>query len=107
MDYLKGNNFCDAKEVFDNYINHRKWEENPNSAIEKPVFLKLLKGIEGTVLDIGCGYGEIAKDLLKMGIDKYIGIDSSKRMIKLGEIQIESSAVKLVHFNLELWDYGK
>jgi len=107
MDYLQGENFYDEKEVFDIYTKHRKWEENPNRVIEKPIFLKLLKGIEGSVLDIGCGYAQIANDLLELGIAGYTGIDSSKRMIEFGESQLDSPDINLFHFNLELWDYGE
>jgi len=106
MDYLKGDSFYDEKGVFEKYINHRKWAENPNKAIEKPIFLDLLSGVQGAVLDISCGYGDISKDLIELGIEEYTGIDASLKMIELGKSQINSSKIKLIDANLESWDYG-
>jgi len=106
MQYKKGNKFYDESDVFDTYIDHRKWNENPNKTIENPIFLELLKGINGNVLELGCGYGGIVNDLLKLGVDNYVGIDSSNKMIEYGNTLIEDSRVKLIQSNMESWEFG-
>ena len=107
MKDLQGSEFYDNQAVFERYINHRKWVENPNELIEKPIFLELAYGIKGNVLDLGCGYGDISSELLSKGITRYTGIDSSSRMIALGKSQIKDNSVELIKSNVEDWEYGK
>lgn len=107
MDYNNGNKFYDESEVFETYLNHRKWNENPNKVIEQPIFLELLSKISGNVLDLGCGYGGIVNKLLELEIEKYTGIDASIKMIEHGKSQIKDSRVKFIQSDIESWEFGK
>ena len=82
--------FFNDDEVFEKYLEHRRRPENPNECIEKPIILDLLEGMRGRVLDIGCGYGDIAESLLENGMSHYTGIDSSQRMIDLAKSTINN-----------------
>ncbi len=104
--YTKGAAFYDKKEVFDIYIQHRNREDTPNGSIEKPIVMRLLAEVSGEVLDVGCGYADIATDLIALGIKKYTGIDASARMIELAQSKLQAPNVTLVQTSLESWDYG-
>ena len=82
--------FFNDDDVFEKYLEHRRRPENPNECIEKPIILDLLEGRRGRVLDIGCGYGDIAESLLENGMSHYTGIDSSQRMIDLAKSTINN-----------------
>ena len=62
---------------------------NDKNIIQKLVAQKLLKYLNLThynsVLDLGCGGGEIYKNMLKNGIsfDKFIGVDISQEMLNI------------------------
>lgn len=105
MEYFQGSSFYDNEDVFERYIRHRKWTESPNKVIEKPVVLELLDGIGGHVLDLGCGYGDIATELLEKGANQYTGIDSSSKMITLGQSQIKHPKVELLKSDIQQHNY--
>uniref|UniRef100_Q0HWJ5 Methyltransferase type 11 n=1 Tax=Shewanella sp. (strain MR-7) TaxID=60481 RepID=Q0HWJ5_SHESR len=39
---------------------------------------------ESKILDFGCGYGRITKEILELGYSKVVGIDSSEEMVNRG-----------------------
>lgn len=97
--------FFDDENVFERYINHRQKVENPNELIEKPIVLELLLEVEGNVLDLGCGYGDIAEQLIQKGVTKYLGIDSSDNMITLGRSRNSDTKIELVNADITSFDF--
>jgi SAM-dependent methyltransferase len=104
---FKGHEFYDQPDIFENYTRHRYWSYNPNDTIEKPIFMDLLKGVSGEVLDLGCGYADIAETLMALGVDKYTGIDASAKMIAKGKASLSSEKIDLIVSTLEDYEYGK
>ncbi len=107
MTELDGKQFYDADNVFERYVSHRGRANNPNELIEKPIILELLNGVSGNVLDLGCGYGDLAREIIQKGATQYTGIDSSSKMIAYGKAKLDQAEnIHLFQSNLEDWDYG-
>ena len=103
----QGQDFYDQAEVFAHYTQHRLRPNNPNELIEKPIIRQLADGIKGDLLDLGCGYGDLAEELLGLGANTYTGIDSSAKMIEMGQSLLNDPRIHLARSSLQAWDYGK
>ncbi|WP_318484851.1 class I SAM-dependent methyltransferase [Photobacterium leiognathi] len=44
--------------------------------------------LKSKILDFGCGYGRITKQLSELGYREVVGIDSSKEMVKRGLVNV-------------------
>ena len=75
-------NIYDNEVFFDDF---RKIRENPvnfNDLLETPVLLAMLPDVKGkSVLDIGCGMGQHAKQYSELGAASVLGIDISEKML--------------------------
>lgn len=80
-------NKYDNQEFFDEYINLRKDIDNSNINEELPALFSLIDNdLKGkSILDLGCGYGENSKLLLKRNASRVVGIDISKKMLNLAK----------------------
>ena len=59
---------------------------NYNRDIEVPAMIKAIGNVKNKIiLDLGCGFGDHAEKLSKKGTKKIIGIDISKKLIKLAK----------------------
>ncbi|MEL7530307.1 MAG: methyltransferase domain-containing protein [Bacteroidota bacterium] len=105
-DEMQGHDFYDQPAVFARYTQKRKGANSPNERIEKPIIRQLVEGIEGDVLDLGCGYGDLSEELLVLGASAYLGIDASAKMIALGQEQYQDPRIKLAQAELTSFDYG-
>ncbi len=104
MKAQEGHDFYDSGEVFERYVQHRAWEENPVEVIEKPLILGLLPDkLKGAVLDVGCGYGDLAAELLRRGASRYTGIDASGKMIGLAESQVSDRRAAFIQADITQW----
>ncbi len=75
-------NIYDNDVFFENFKDKRENEINFNDCIETPILLEMLPELRGkTVLDIGCGMGQHAKQYSDMGAESVIGIDISEKML--------------------------
>ncbi|MDO1451088.1 class I SAM-dependent methyltransferase [Rhodocytophaga aerolata] len=107
MEAQAGNDFYDSKGVFESYMQHRAWEENPVEVIEKPLILDLLNDkLKGAVLDVGCGYGDLAKELVRRGVSRYTGIDASRKMIALAKSQLSDPRTEFIQADITQWQYA-
>jgi 2-polyprenyl-3-methyl-5-hydroxy-6-metoxy-1,4-benzoquinol methylase len=69
--------------LFERYQQHRAWSLNPNIVMEGPALFDELGPVSGLrVLDLGCGDGEIGRELCNVGAARYRGIDGSTRMVQ-------------------------
>ncbi len=107
MKELPGSDFFDDQGVFEEYLKKRSWSQNPNQLMEYPAVLELTKEIQGNVLDIGCGYGDIVTHLLDRKISQYVGIDSSTRMIALATSKHKDKRVSFIHSSVEGWEFER
>ena len=75
-------NIYDNDVFFENFRNSRDKGANFNDCIETPILLGMLPDLHGkTVLDIGCGMGQHAKQYSDLGAKSVLGIDLSGKML--------------------------
>jgi ubiquinone/menaquinone biosynthesis C-methylase UbiE len=76
-------NIFDNETFFNKYIKLRRNPIGHNELIEKPAFISLLPKLKGSnVLDLGCGHGDLSREIIKNGATKVVGVDISKRMLE-------------------------
>ncbi len=79
-------NVYDEDAFFENFQVIRSNEVNFNDCIETPILFAMLPDLHGkTVLDIGCGMGQHAKQYSEMGAGSVLGIDISEKMLEYAE----------------------
>lgn len=106
METQNGRDFYDQEGVFENYVKCRTLKIMPNESAEKPVTLSLLNPeLNGPVLDLGCGYGDLAKELLAKGATNYTGIDSSRKMIAFGRAVVKDERAVFIQADINQWEY--
>ncbi|MEM6345031.1 MAG: methyltransferase domain-containing protein [Bacteroidota bacterium] len=103
---LPGQDFYDQGEVFERYTQKRKRANSPNELIEKPIIRRLVQGIKGDVLDLGCGYGDLSEELLALGASSYLGVDASAKMIEMGQQVVCDQRIRLEQAELTQFEYG-
>lgn len=76
-------NVYDNDAFFESFRSSRDDDVNFNDCIETPILLGMLPDLCGkTVLDIGCGMGQHAKQYSDMGAASVTGIDLSAKMLE-------------------------
>ena len=75
-------NVYDNPSFFEQYQDLRSQEINANNLIEIPIMKSMLPPLKDkTILDLGCGTGNIDKYFLENGAKSVLGIDVSQNMI--------------------------
>ncbi len=93
----------DNEQFFEGYKAIRARETNLNDLLEQPAMKRLLPDVTGkAVLDLGCGYGHNCTDFIKLGAEKVVGIDISKKMLEVA--RRESSHEKIEYINMSMTD---
>lgn len=81
-------NIYDNEKFFHDYKEMRDNKLNANNLIEIPTMLSMLPDVKDkTILDIGCGEGEMARLFAERGAKKVLGLDISQNMINLAKKQ--------------------
>jgi SAM-dependent methyltransferase len=96
--------FYDRDDVLENYLRHRRRADNPNDAIERPIFLQLagdLKGLD--IIDLGCGDALFGREALEQGARSYIGVEVSERMAALAHRNVAGLAGQVENQPIESW----
>ncbi|MDR9856477.1 class I SAM-dependent methyltransferase [Paenibacillus sp. VCA1] len=102
----KGSQFYDDEQLLTKYLERRRWDENANDTIEKPVFMDLLGEVtDKDVLDLGCGTAGFGNELLDLGASSYTGIEGSKKMFELSKDIMTRNNGKVIHTAIEAWDF--
>ena len=93
----------ESQELYNKYSDGRHWDAHPTIYAE--MFSEFLKsqGVQGTVLDVGCGSGRDVNVFAKKGFDA-IGIDYDIREIKRAKERFPSLDVRLG--NVEQLDFS-
>jgi ubiquinone/menaquinone biosynthesis C-methylase UbiE len=88
------------------YVMNKKY---PALQIRHRYILSLLGETRGTVLDVGCGPGEMVIDLLRMGKTVH-GVDISEKMLALAEKNIKEKGIYGEYYlkqgNIEHLNFG-
>jgi SAM-dependent methyltransferase len=94
-------NIYDNQMFFDGY---KKLRENPSASniiVEKPALFSLCPSFtDKTVLDVGCGYGENCREIANIGATHVVGIDISKRMLEIAEIENKCENVSFLQMSM-------
>ncbi len=75
-------NVYDTKEFFDSYQEMRSESVNANNLIENPIIKSMMPNLAGkTILDLGCGDGNMDRFFVENGAKKVLAVDISQNMI--------------------------
>ena len=96
-------NVYDDEAFYENFRRSRNNKVNFNDCVETPILFAMLPELRGkTVLDIGCGMGQHAKQYAGMGAASVLGIDLSEKM--LAYARAHNSADHVVYQRLAMED---
>lgn len=104
----RGPEFYDNEENFEKYMERRKWQENANDTLEKPVMLELIGDVAGkNILDLGCGDARFAAELLSGEREgaTYTGIEGSVNMIQAANESVKGMNARIEQAFMEDWTY--
>ena len=95
-------NIYDNETFFEDFKSIRSNEVNFNDLIETPILLAMLPDLHGkTILDIGCGMGQHAKQYSDMGASSVLGIDISEKMLEYAKKHSSSDNITYRKMALE------
>jgi SAM-dependent methyltransferase len=79
---------------FEGYSQLRWGETGLNKVMEEPAIRSLMPDLTGKrVLDLGCGFGHVARYARQMGAAEVLGVDISDRMIESARQATEDPAI--------------
>jgi SAM-dependent methyltransferase len=85
----------DDEAFFNGYQQLRDAEAGLNAAIEQPALRALLPEVSGAdVVDLGCGDGQLCRELVERGAASVLGIDPSARMLSLAAARTRDPRVR-------------
>lgn len=94
-----GRDLYDDPRFFDGYLRLRQSGSGLNDLIEIPALHRMLPSVAGaSVVDMGCGAGELARGLAGAGAANVLAVDSSQRMLALAT---PHPRVRYLHADLE------
>lgn len=81
----RGGTFYDDVRVRADYLAHRhSGPSSPNEVMEAPAFRRALGDVtDRGILDLGCGDGAFAAELVAAGCRSYLGVDGSSGMVAM------------------------
>jgi len=88
-----GAEFYDEEGVFERYFAPRaRPSDSPVLTMEMPAFWDAAGDIAGlSVLDLGCGDGQLGAELLARGAARYVGVDASERMVAAAASRLQTA----------------
>lgn len=102
----RGAAFYDDQTVHANYLAVRAQPDEPNARLEDPAVRDFVGDPAGlSVLQLGCGDGRYARELLAAGVRAYSGIDGSARMVAAARAAVVADErASVVHADLDRWE---
>jgi SAM-dependent methyltransferase len=102
----KGDDFFDQAKIAQEYQAKRYDSDSPNETLEKPIFMELVGDVSGQrILDLGCGDGFYALELLKAGCEAYTGLDASALLVERAKEHLNETIGQTILTSLEDWHY--
>lgn len=96
--------FYDHPAVQAQYFAHRNRPDNPNDALERPIFLELAGDLAGLdILDLGCGDAAFGREALQQGAGSYEGIDAAEAMVELACQNLTGTSGRVRQESIEAW----
>jgi ubiquinone/menaquinone biosynthesis C-methylase UbiE len=104
-------NIYDVPGFFKGYQRMRNNQPGLNEMVEQLAILSLLPDVKGmTVLDLGCGAGDLCRRIQSLGARQIIGVDISANMLELAQrnilagVTFQQKAMEDLDFNQEMFD---
>jgi SAM-dependent methyltransferase len=102
-------NIYDNPEFFQMYKNLRESRITYNDFIEQPAIRRLLPVLQDlNVLDLGCGFGEMANYMIDSNASHVTGVDISEKMLAMAgkrpEIRYVQGSMEEIDFNRNEFD---
>ena len=96
--------FYDIPAVQKYYIAHRRRPDNPNDALERPLFLELAGNLTNLdIIDLGCGDASFGSYALLQGARSYKGIEVSSEMLDIARQTLAGTVGKVRHESIATW----
>ena len=100
-------NLYDNPEFFAGYKALRDSNAGLNEVLEKPAIRSLLPDLNRkSVLDLGCGTGELCRYLVDHGAGNVVGVDISSKMLEIAIREIKDGRITFVQAPIEDYDAG-
>jgi ubiquinone/menaquinone biosynthesis C-methylase UbiE len=104
-------NIYDIPGFFEGYQRMREKQNGLNAVLEQPAILALLPEVKGmSILDLGCGSGDLCRRIKVLGAKRVIGVDISSKMLELAADDVPAgvsflhSAIEDLNFPAETFD---
>lgn len=99
----RGGAFYDDPKFLADYLAHRhSGLASPNEVMEEPAFRRALGDVFGRhIVDLGCGDGTFAADLMAAGCLSYLGVDGSSGMIDIASTRLGDGDARFVVGDVE------
>src|SRR3954465_4120091 len=91
---MPNQNIYNDPSFFEGYSRLRWGETGLNKVMEEPAIRSLMPDLNGKrVMDLGCGFGHVARYARQMGAAEVLGVDISDRMIEAARQATEDPAI--------------
>jgi SAM-dependent methyltransferase len=91
---MPNQNIYNDPSFFESYSQLRWGETGLNKVMEEPAIRSLMPDLTGKrVLDLGCGFGHVARYARQMGAAEVLGVDISDRMIEAARQATDDPAI--------------
>ncbi len=95
-------NIYDDPDFFAGYAELRRSSSGLNEAIEQPALQRLLPPLEGLdILDLGCGFGQFAREARRMGARSVTALDPSSRMLEVARASTQDAKIEYLELGIE------
>lgn len=95
-------NVYDNASFFNEYKTMREQEINANNLIEIPIMKKILPPLKGkTILDLGCGSGDMDAYFIEKGAKRVVATDISKNMIEQAKEKYNNKKITYLMLKME------
>jgi ubiquinone/menaquinone biosynthesis C-methylase UbiE len=104
-------NIYDVPGFFKGYQKMRENQTGLNEILEQGALLSLLPDVKGlTVMDLGCGSGDLCRRMNSLGAKSVIGVDISSNMLEIAQkevpagVSFQNLAMEDLNFDQEKFD---
>lgn len=95
-------NIYDDPTFFDGYLRLRAADTGLNGVLEQPAIRALVPPLAGLrVLDLGCGFGDFAREARQDGAARVLGIDLSERMLAEARSRTSDPDIEFLRCSIE------
>ena len=94
-------NIFDNEIFFDGYSKIHQRKDNANELFVKPALFSMMPPLDGkTVIDLGCGFGELCMEYIRRGAESVFGIDISEKMLAVAKA--DNSHPKITYLRMPM-----